>query len=60
VYTESDGWTVRTKDGKASVHFEHDVCVRKDKAEILSDYSVIEIAEQSNANLFSSAAVHLS
>ena len=25
VFTERDGWTVRTKDGKPSVHFEHDV-----------------------------------
>lgn len=53
VYTEADGWTVRTKDGKPSVHFEHDVCVRKIKADILSDYSIIEAAEKSNPNLFS-------
>lgn len=52
VYTEDDGWTVRTKDGKPSVHFEHDVCVRKEKADILSNYSTIEQAEESNANLF--------
>jgi methionyl aminopeptidase len=52
VYTEEDGWTVRTKDGKPSVHFEHDVCVRKIKADILSDYSIIETAEQLNPNLF--------
>lgn len=58
VYTESDGWTVRTKDGKASVHFEHDVCIRKDRAEILSDYAPIEAAESSNSNLFPSAAVN--
>lgn len=52
VYTEDDGWTVRTTDGKASVHFEHDVCVRKGKADILSDYSIIEKAEMANPNLF--------
>lgn len=52
VYTEEDGWTVRTKDHKASVHFEHDVCVRKQKADILSDYSIIEAAEKKNSNLF--------
>ncbi|MCH5597210.1 type I methionyl aminopeptidase [Niabella ginsengisoli] len=52
VFTEKDGWTVRTKDGKPSVHFEHDVCVRKDKADILSDYTPIEEAEKNNANLF--------
>ena len=52
VFTEEDGWTVRTKDGKPSVHFEHDVCVRKGKADILSDYSIIEKAERENINLF--------
>jgi methionyl aminopeptidase len=51
VYTEDDGWTVRTADHQVSVHFEHDVCVRKKQAEILSDYSIIEAAEKSNKNL---------
>jgi len=53
VYTDKDGWTVRTKDGKPSVHFEHDVCVKKGKADILSDYAPIEAAEKANLNLFS-------
>lgn len=53
VYTEADGWTVRTKDGKPSVHFEHDVCVKKNKADILSNYAPIEAAEKANSNLFS-------
>ncbi len=53
VFTEEDGWTVRTRDGQASVHFEHDVCVRKNKADILSDYKPIEAAEKGNPNLFS-------
>lgn len=56
VYTEEDGWTVRTVDHKPSVHFEHNVCVRKNKADILSDFSVIEVAEKSNPNLFSEYA----
>ena len=51
VFTEDDGWTVRTRDGKPSVHFEHDVCVKKNKADILSDYSIIEAAEKANVNL---------
>ena len=51
VYTEEDGWTVRTRDGKPSVHFEHDVCVKRNTALILSDYSIIEAAEKANANL---------
>jgi len=53
VFTEDDGWTVRTADHKPSVHFEHDVCIRKNKADILSDYSIIEKAEKENMNLFS-------
>jgi methionyl aminopeptidase len=52
IYTESDGWTVRTADHKPSVHFEHDVCVQKGKADILSDYSIIEAAEKANSDLF--------
>lgn len=52
VYTDDDGWTVRTKDGKPSVHFEHDVCVRKNNADILSDYSIIEHQEKLNPHLF--------
>lgn len=51
VYTEDDGWTVRTKDGKPSVHFEHDVCVKKNRADILSDYSIIEKEEKQNPSL---------
>ncbi|CAN5762905.1 type I methionyl aminopeptidase [soil metagenome] len=51
VYTEDDGWTVRTRDGKPSVHFEHDVCIKRNKALILSDYSIIEAAEQNNPDL---------
>ena len=54
VYTEDDGWTVRTQDHSVSVHFEHDVCVQKNKADILSDYSGIEAAERNNLALFSS------
>jgi methionyl aminopeptidase len=58
IYTEEDGWTVRTKDGKPSAHFEHDVCVRKGKADILSNYADIETAEKSNVNLFSPDLVY--
>ena len=53
VFTDTDGWTVRTKDGKPSVHFEHDVCVKRGQADILSNYAPIEEAERANANLFS-------
>jgi methionyl aminopeptidase len=53
VFTDRDGWTVRTADGKPSVHFEHDVCIRKNKADVLSNYAPIEAAEKANTNLFS-------
>jgi len=59
VYTEDDGWTVRTADHKPSVHFEHDVCVQKNKADILSDYHIIEAAEKANSNLFSQNRLEL-
>lgn len=51
VFTDEDGWTVRTKDGKPSVHFEHDVCVKRNQTLILSDYTFIEAAEKANTNL---------
>lgn len=38
----ADGWTVVTKDGKPSAHFEHTVLVRKNKAEVLSTFEYID------------------
>ena len=54
VYTLDDGWTVVTKDGKPSAHFEHTTAVRKSKGEPLSSFAVIEEAEKANAGLNSS------
>lgn len=53
VFFDEDGWTVRTKDNKPAAHYEHTVCVRKNKADILSSFSAIEAAEKANANLWS-------
>lgn len=53
VYTDKDRWTVRAADGKPAAHYEHTVCVRKQKADILSSFSSIETAEKANANLWS-------
>lgn len=36
VYTDRDGWTVRTKDGKPSAHFEHTIAVLEDSPTVLS------------------------
>ncbi|MDG1157995.1 MAG: type I methionyl aminopeptidase [Flavobacteriales bacterium] len=37
-----DGWTIVTADGLPSAHFEHDVVIRKGKAEVLSTFKWIE------------------
>lgn len=37
-----DGWTVVTRDGRPSAHFEHTVAVRDGQAEVLSTFSYIE------------------
>ena len=36
IYTDTDGWTVRTKDGSASAHFEHSIAITENGAKILS------------------------
>ncbi|NIA18622.1 MAG: type I methionyl aminopeptidase [Simkaniaceae bacterium] len=36
IVTDSDGWTVRTKDGSVSAHFEHTIVLTKDRPRILS------------------------
>lgn len=38
----SDGWTIVTADNKPSAHYEHNVVVRKGKAEVLSTFECIE------------------
>ncbi len=42
VVQEKDGWTIRTSDRMPSAHFEHDVAIRKGRAEILSTFEYIE------------------
>jgi methionyl aminopeptidase len=53
VIYDADGWTVRTKDGKFSAHYEHDVCVKRGKVDILSSFDEIIKNEKSNSFLFS-------
>lgn len=36
ILTEDDGWTIATKDGSLSAHFEHTVLITEDGAEILT------------------------
>ena len=40
----SDGWTILTKDGKPSAHFEHDVAIVDGKPELLSTFKYIDEA----------------
>ncbi len=51
VINDKDGWTVRTRDGKLSAHYEHMVCIRKGAADILSSFASIEAAEKANKHL---------
>jgi len=48
IMTLNDNWTVVTKDRKTSAHFEHNVVVKKHKAEILSNFEMIDEAISSN------------
>jgi len=41
VVTLNDGWTIVTKDGKPSAHFEHDVAIIDGKPEILSSFTYV-------------------
>lgn len=42
VYMLPDKWGIITRDKKAAAHFEHSICVRKGKADILSSFEEIE------------------
>ena len=51
VKTLSDHWTIVSKDGRPSAHYEHTVAVGKLKAEILTDHGVIEESIKNNKEL---------
>ena len=36
IKTDSDGWTIRTLDGKVSAHFEHTIAITNNGPRILS------------------------
>jgi methionyl aminopeptidase len=42
VKQDRDGWTIITADKAPSAHFEHDVAIRKNKADVLSTFEYIE------------------
>ena len=41
-FSQKDGWTCRTKDGKSAAHFEHTVAITKNGPDILSTFEFIE------------------
>ena len=41
IVQSEDGWTIKTRDGLPSAHFEHTVAIRKNGAEILSSFDFI-------------------
>lgn len=43
-----DRWGVKTRDGKASAHFEHTIAIHNGKPEILSSFTEIETIESQN------------
>lgn len=51
VFTDKDGWTIRTRDKQPAAHFEHTILVQKGTADILSSFDSIEEAERQNPNL---------
>lgn len=53
IFCADDDWTIITSDGKPSAHFEHSICVRRNKADILSSFVEIQANEKANPNLFS-------
>ncbi|MFN0276141.1 MAG: type I methionyl aminopeptidase [Chitinophagales bacterium] len=52
VIHDRDGWTIRTRDGKASVHYEHTIVIKKEGPVVLSSFEPILKAEQQNSNLY--------
>ncbi len=47
----NDGWTILTRDGKASAHYEHSVAIRRDGPDILSDHSFIDDSIKKNEEI---------
>ncbi len=51
VTQSKDGWTISTLDKLPSAHYEHNIAIRKGKADILSDHSIIEKSIKNNEYL---------
>ena len=53
VIYDPDGWTVRTRDGKFSAHYEHTICIKRGRVDILSSFEKIIQNENTNQALYS-------
>ena len=53
VIYDADGWTVRTRDGKFSAHYEHTICIKRGRVDILSSFEKIIQNENTNQALYS-------
>lgn len=42
IYMQEDRWGIITRDRKIAAHYEHSICVRRGKADILSSFDEIE------------------
>ncbi len=42
IVTLNDGWTIKTRDGKPSAHFEYTVAITKEGTEVLSPFNLID------------------
>jgi methionyl aminopeptidase len=52
IYQLNDGWTIKTLDGRPSAHYEHTIAVGFERAEILSDFNLIENEIKKNKYLW--------
>lgn len=50
IWQLNDGWTIKTRDGLPSAHFEHTIAVKKGKADILSSFQFVEEVLNKNKN----------
>jgi methionyl aminopeptidase len=51
VKQKNDGWTIVTRDGKPSAHFEHSVAITKNGPDILSNHSYIDDKIKNNSEI---------
>ncbi len=51
VKQSDDGWTIVTKDGKPSAHYEHTIAVTQEGSDILSNHDLIVAAIKNNSEI---------